>query len=112
MKGRIMIYSLTDKLSFEENPIIELKGKHLEVNADAETLLEVMSLVKGEENIESMKKAYEILFSDEDRKKIADMKLLFKDWLDLITVAMALVQGEDPDAALKEDAVDSEPSLL
>ena len=33
---------ITDKLSFEENPSLVIKGEVLEVNADAPTMLKVM----------------------------------------------------------------------
>ena len=36
---------ITDKLSFEGNPSLVIKGKALEVNADAPTMLKVMGQV-------------------------------------------------------------------
>ena len=36
---------ITEKLSFEENPRLVVKGKELEVNADAATVLEIMGIL-------------------------------------------------------------------
>ena len=36
---------ITDKLSFEGNPSLVIKGEVLEVNADAPTMLKVMGLM-------------------------------------------------------------------
>ena len=33
---------ITDKLTFDGNPVLVIKGKELEVNADAPTMLKVM----------------------------------------------------------------------
>lgn len=39
---------ITDKLSFEENPSLVIKGEVLEVNADALTMLKVMGLMSAD----------------------------------------------------------------
>ena len=36
------VVDITDKLSFDGNPTLVVKGKKLEVNADAPTVLKVM----------------------------------------------------------------------
>lgn len=36
------VVDITDKLSFDENPKIKIKGVEYEVNADARTMLEIM----------------------------------------------------------------------
>ena len=38
---------ITDKLSFEGNPSLVIKGKAIEVNADAPTMLKVMGLMSA-----------------------------------------------------------------
>lgn len=35
---------ITDKLTFDGNPFLVIKGKELEVNADAPTVLRIMNL--------------------------------------------------------------------
>lgn len=43
------IVDITDKLSFDENPKLVIKGKELEVNADAPTMLKVMGLLRNDD---------------------------------------------------------------
>lgn len=90
------IIDITDKLSFEENPQIVVKDKTFTVNADAETMLKIMGVFSEEGGeIEATLKAYNLLFSEKDRKTIAKMKLPFKDLLAIISAAMELVQGKN-----------------
>lgn len=105
-----MIYSLTDKLSFDTNPVIEVKGEHFEVNADAETLLKMMSVMQEKDELEAAGEAYKLLFSEAARKRIAEMKLQAKDWFILIETAMALVQGEEPEESPRQK--ETGPSVL
>jgi len=39
------IIDITDKLTFDGNPSLKIRGKVLEVNADAPTMLKVMGLM-------------------------------------------------------------------
>ena len=87
---------ITDKLSFEGNPILVIKGKELEVNGDAPTMLKIMGMTSGGkmEN-EDIKEAYELLFSEEARKEIDGIKLSVNDWMLVVQEAMTLVTGEE-----------------
>ena len=40
---------ITEKLTFEGNPSLLIKGKKLEVNADAPTMLKVMGLMGSDD---------------------------------------------------------------
>lgn len=94
-----MIYSLTDKLNFDENPKIEIKDKTLEVKADAETVLSLMDVIQNSDSeMQATLDAANLLFSEEDVKIIKALKLGFKDYVTLITTAINLAIGEDPDA--------------
>ena len=93
-----MIYSLTDKLSFNENPQIEIKGKVITVKAEAETALKLMDLLDKEGDMKASLKAPELLFSEKDRKVISSLKLSMMDYATLLSTAMTLCMGEDPDA--------------
>ena len=89
------VVDITEKLSFEENPKIMLKGELYEVNADARTMLEIMGLFSNKSEGEAVMLAYEKLFSEKDRKKIEELRLSFRDFTKLIEAAMELVRGED-----------------
>ena len=91
-----MIYRLTDKLNFDENPQIEVKGEVLTVQSDAENVLKVMDAV-NEGNVAGIMEAASLLFSPADMKKIRKFKFQFADYAKLINVAVSLALGEDPD---------------
>lgn len=93
-----MLYSLTDKLKFDENPQIEIKGKKITVNADAETVLKILAVTKGKDDAEATLKALELLFSKKDREVINSFKLSMKDYITVVNTAVALAMGEDPDS--------------
>lgn len=88
------ITDITEKLSFDENPVLKIKDQELEVQSDAETMLLIMGLFSNEKNeMEAAVKAAELIFSDEDRQKIKNMKLQIGDYMILIQEAMNLAMG-------------------
>ena len=93
-----MVYSLTDKLKFEENPQIEINGKKITVNAEAETALKLFDLLETEGEMKATLKAADLLFSEKDRKYIDSLKLSMGDYGLLLRTAMDLCIGNDPDA--------------
>lgn len=97
-----MIYDLTDKLKFEENPVIRIKDKDIEVNADATTLLKMMQ-ISDKDTQESVLEMYELIFAPKERKKIESLNPSVPDFLAIIQTAMSLIQGEDPDKTLEEE---------
>lgn len=89
------IVDITDKLSFDQNPRIKIRDQEYEVNADARSMLEIMGLFSSKAQTEAAIGAYEILFSEGDRKKIDSLNMPFKDFMKLIEISMDLVMGED-----------------
>lgn len=87
---------ITDKLSFDENPYLVIKGQEFEVNADAKTVIEIMDLFRTKSDVEAAMDAYRELFSKEDREILEGMMPL-KDLMVVIRVAMELVQGGEED---------------
>lgn len=86
------VADITDKLSFESNPELVIKGKHLEVNADAPTLLKVMGAMgKDTPGIEDINMAYEMMFPEKSRKEVEKLGLKFPDWVVLVREAITLV---------------------
>ena len=87
---------ITDKLSFDENPILVIKGKEIMVNAEASTVLGIMGLSKKAiSGQEAALEAYEKLFNESARNKLEELNLQFKDLEIVIQEAMGLVQGEE-----------------
>ena len=91
------IVDITDKLAFDENPKLVIKGKELEVNADAATVLKIMGILGDGDNVHpsDVVKMYELIFGDTDRKKIDKMKLQFSDFQTLVFSAISLITGEE-----------------
>ena len=89
------VVDITDKLNFDENPKLKIKGVVVTVNSDAETMLRIMGTFGNESEMKASLKAYEMMFSEKDRKKINSLKLPAKSLMTLIQEAMNLVMGED-----------------
>lgn len=87
---------ITEKLSFEENPVLVIKGKELEVNCDAPTMLKIMGLM-GDGGLETknLNPAYELLFPERTRKEIEKMKLNFNDWTKVVEAGLQMITEDD-----------------
>lgn len=92
------IVDITDKLSFDTNPVLKVKGESIEVQSDAETMLKIMGLFCGDKSeAEAAVDAAKLIFSDKDQKKIANMGLQMKDYMILVQEAMNLAMGGEED---------------
>lgn len=91
------VVDITEKLSFEENPKIKIKHITCEVNSDAPTMLKLMQVIGDGDNVNpnDVVKMYELIFNEAERKKIDKLKLQFKDFQEVVMVAMDLVIGGD-----------------
>lgn len=92
------VMDITDKLNFDENPCLMIKGKKLEVNADAPTMLKLIGIMKADGSgveMENLNEAYELILPEKSRKTINEMKLSFKDWSTVIESAIELTMGDD-----------------
>jgi hypothetical protein len=98
LKGDIMARTvdITEKLSFDENPKLKIKGVEVEVNSDAATMLKLMQLVGSGDNVtpNDVVKMYELMFTESERKKIEKLKLKFNDFQATVEAAMSLVTGD------------------
>ena len=90
------IIDITEKLSYEEKPEIIIKGKKIKVNYSAETVLRIMGVLSEGENTgpKEIMEIYNMIFSEEDRKKIESLKLNFKDFQTIINTAIELITGD------------------
>lgn len=64
------VLDITEKLSFDENPKIVIKGETFEVNADAETMLKIMGEFSNKGEMKGSIVAYDLMFNDKERKKL------------------------------------------
>lgn len=85
---------ITEKLSFEGNPALVIKGQKVEVNADAPTMLKVMGLMSADEpGVNEILEAYELMFPEKSQKQIQELKLNFKDLIIVVQEAVQIVAG-------------------
>lgn len=87
---------ITEKLSFEGNPALIIKGKMLEVNADAPTMLKVMGLMAGDDpGAKEILDAYDMMFPEKSKKELEKLKLGFKDLIIVVQEAIQLISGAE-----------------
>ena len=90
-------YNMTEKLAFDENPVITIKDVDIEITADAKVILQVASAMETEETFKAVSVAYDLLFSDSEKKKIDKLQLKAGDFTKCINAAVILAMGGEPD---------------
>jgi len=90
-------YNLTEKLKFDEDPVLQIGDEEITVRSDAEVLLSIMDAMQGKGELAAVREACSLIFSEEDQKKLSKMKLKTDDFITVIRTAIALALGEDPD---------------
>jgi len=87
---------ITEKLNFEESPVLLIQGNEIHVNDDAVTMLSVMQLMGAEESsVKEIMKVYEQLFPAADRMIMEqELKLKFSALMTVIQEAVQLISGE------------------
>lgn len=83
---------ITDKLNFEEKPEIIIKGENYKINNESTTFLKLTPLMENP-TPQSLTKAYELIFGEEERAKLEKLKLSFNDFQTVIIEAVNLVVG-------------------
>lgn len=96
------IIDITNKLNFEEKPIIKVKDVEIKANNDAVTMLKVVALFdeSGEGgSVKDILNIYNLLFDEENRKKVESLKLSFEDFSTLVMESAQFIvnNGEEPD---------------
>ena len=90
------VFDITDKLSFEENPILKIKDVEIEVNTNAMDILNIIGAMKDDTNSQSLLYMLETLFpSAESMAKIKNLKLSMGDMKVFIKEAISRVMGDD-----------------
>lgn len=95
------IIDITNKLNFEEKPIIKVKDVELEANNDAVTMLKVVAVLEDKEKgmpISDILKVYDMLFDEDNQKKIEDLKLSMDDFATLIVQSATLIANGGEEA--------------
>ena len=88
------VVDITSKLEFDGNPKLRIKDKEIEVNADAPTMLKVMNLVGDDPTPKEVITLYNLVFPEESRKVLDDMKLNFADLITVVEAAVSVNSGD------------------
>ena len=89
------VIDITEKLTFDGNPSLVIKGKKLEVNADAPTMLKVMALMSVDDpSMDEILKTYDMMFPEKSQKEIERLKLNFNDLVVVIKEGINLITGD------------------
>lgn len=89
------VIDITEKLTFDGNPLLVIKGKKLEVNADAPTVLKVMGIMSADDpGMDEILKAYDLLLPEKSQKEIEKLKLSLEDLIVVIKEAFNLIVGD------------------
>ena len=88
------VVDITSKLEFDGNPKLRIKDKEIEVNADAPTMLKVMNLVGDDPTPKDVIALYNLVFPEESRKVLDDMKLNFADIITVVEAAVSAISGD------------------
>jgi hypothetical protein len=93
------VVNITDKLSFDEAPVIVVREEKLKVNADAATVLKIMGILGDGKNVgpKQVVDMYSLIFGQDEQEKIDKMKLSFRDFRTVVEAAINLIVGNDED---------------
>lgn len=92
-----MVYDITSKLKFNEDPVIRIRDTELTVRSDADILLQIIDIMQNKDEMEASVEAIGLLFSEEDKEKLSALKLKIGDYMEVISTAISMAMGEDPD---------------
>ena len=92
-----MKYNLTEKLKFNEDPVLQIRDVELTIKSDAEIVLRLMDVMNGRGQLAAAREAMDLLLSPGDKKKLDGLKLKADDYIQVMNTAVALALGNDPD---------------
>lgn len=92
-----MVYDLTEKLRFDDDPVLIIRNTRLTVRSDAETVLKLMDVLREQGETAGAKEAVELLLSPEDCEKLSGLGLKLDDYIAVVKAAVQLALGADPE---------------
>lgn len=89
------LIDITDKLNFEEKPIVKVKETELVINNDAVSMLKVAAIFEdGNGKSKDVTEMYHLLFDESEREKIEKLKLNMHDFNALISESAKIATGD------------------
>lgn len=91
------LIDISDKLNYEEKPKIKVKDIEVSANNDAITVLKVVSIIEDGDkmNLSDILKIYDMLFDEENQKKIDSLKLDMKDFTTFIMETVKILSNNN-----------------
>ena len=92
------IIDITNKLNFEDKPIIKVKDIEIEANNDAVTMLKVVAIFDGEDKsikVSDILTIYNLIFDKKNQKKIESLNLTMSDFTTLIVESAQTLINSD-----------------
>ena len=93
-----MRYDLTEKLKFNDDPVLAIGDTELTVHTDAETVLKLIDALQGGDDSQIVRMAPEMLLSEKDRKQLRSLHLKMDDYTTVVKTIVQLATGADPDS--------------
>lgn len=98
-----MVYDITSKLKFNEDPVLKINDIELTVRSDADVLLQIIDIMQAKGEMEGAKQCISLLFSEEDREKLSALHLKMEDFMEVVKAAVSIALGEDPDGETEKN---------
>lgn len=95
-----MNYNLTEKLTFNANPTIKINDTILEIDASAKTALMLLDIIENESEISAVRKSADLIIKN--KKDLDALDLSLEDYATVISTAVSLVMGTNPDEPVGE----------
>lgn len=92
-----MKYNITEKLKFNEDPVLVIRDKELTIKSDADVILRLMDVLSTKGEVAGATEVMDLLLSASDQKKLSSLHLKMTDYIDVIKTAISLALGEDPE---------------
>lgn len=89
------VIDITEKLNFEDKPLIKIRDLEIEVNDTAETVLKIMPLMNGNITPEVLEKALSLVFNEKDLQALYATGIKFKELMTVLEAAIKIVTGND-----------------
>ena len=90
---------ISEKLQFDEDPVLVINGEEIKVNSGAETALKLMGILSGSRTMVNVVNALEIMFGEENMQKICSMtdasgkKLKVESLMTIMEQGISLIMG-------------------
>lgn len=93
------IFDITEKLKFNEKPVLKLYDRNITIENSAERVLAFIDESRAiAEDPSALQRTAKLLFNEKDWKfLIKELKLNMEDLSTVISAAISLAQGNEPD---------------